>query len=194
MTMETSVDESPLEVVNVVGSGDLDRELDLEQVIQDTNVYEANYEEGMSSVFLKVKKDSGLVISYRSGKYIVRGGKKFDKLHRTNEEFLEVLRDLGIIEDSFKPPFGINNLVFIGDLGHTVELEALVIRLGLENAEFEPEQFPGLVYRPDEFDCVLLVFGSGKVSITGSDDIDEAVEAFGFLEGEVDEQTGRAGD
>lgn len=189
MTMETSVDESPLEVVNVVGSGDLERELDLEQVIQDTDVYEANYEEGMGSVFLKVKEDSGLVILYRSGKYIVRGGKKFDKLHRTNEEFLEVLNDLGIIENSFKPSFRINNLVFVGDLGHTVELETLVIRLGLENAEFEPEQFPGLVYRPDEFDCVLLVFGSGKVSITGSDNIDEAVEAFRFLEGVVDEIT-----
>lgn len=185
--METSVDESPLEVVNVVGSGDLDRELDLEQVIQDIDIYEADYEEGMGSAFVKVKKDSGLVILYRSGKYIVRGGKEFDKLHRTNEEFLEVLTELGIIEDSFEPPFGINNLVFIGDLGSTVELKALFIRLGLENAEFEPEQFPGIVYRPDEFDCVPIVFGSGKVSITGSNNIDEAVEAFRFLKEEVDE-------
>lgn len=186
MTRETSVDESPLEVVNVVGSGDINRELDLEQVARDADVYEANYEEGTGSVFLKVNEGSGLVILYRSGKYIVRGGKEFEKLYRTNDEFLEVLQDLGVIEESHNPSFGINNLVFVGDLGHTVELEALVIQLGLENAEFEPEQFPGLVYRPEEFDCVLLVFGSGKVSITGSDDVDEAVEAFRFLEQEVD--------
>lgn len=186
MARETSIEESPLEVVNIVGSGDLDRELDLEQVTKDADVYEANYEEGTGSIFLKVNEDSGLVILYRSGKYIVRGGKEFDKLYRTNKEFLETLRELGIIEDSYHPSFEINNLVFVGDLGRTVGLEALVIQLGLENAEFEPEQFPGLVYRPDNFDCVLLVFGSGKVSITGSDDTDEAIEAFRFLEEEID--------
>lgn len=186
MSREATIEESPLEVVNVVGSGDLDRELDLKQVTQDADVYEANYEEGTGSVFLKINEDSGLVILYRSGKYIVRGGKEFEKLYRTNEEFIEKLTELGILEESYDSSFEINNLVFVGDLGHTVGLEALVIRLGLENAEFEPEQFPGLVYRPDNFNCVLLVFGSGKVSITGSDDIEEAIEAFHFLEQKVD--------
>nr|WP_231736949.1 TATA-box-binding protein C [Halobacterium sp. CBA1126] len=186
MTPETSVEESPLEVVNIVGSGDLGLELDLAQVTKDVDVHEAKYEEGTGSAFLKVEEDSGLVILYRSGKYIVRGGKEFEKLYRTNEEFLEVIRELGIIEDTLAPSFRINNLVFVGTLGYTVELDALVVQLGLENAEFEPEQFPGLVYRPDEFDCVLLVFGSGKVIITGSDDIDEAVEAYESLKQEID--------
>jgi transcription initiation factor TFIID TATA-box-binding protein len=188
MNPEAITDE-PLKIVNVVGSGDLERELDLEQFTQDAEVHEANYKKEMGSVFLNVKENSGLVILYRSGKYIVRGGKQFEKLNRTNEEFLEVLKDLGIIEDSFEPSFGINNLVFVGDLSHAVELEGLAIQLGLENAEFEPEQFPGLVYRPTQFDCILIVFGSGKVSITGSDNINEAVEAFRFLEREVDEIT-----
>jgi transcription initiation factor TFIID TATA-box-binding protein len=185
MSRETTIEESPLEVVNVVGSGDLGRELDLEQVAQDAEVYEAKYEEGTGSVFLKVNEDSGLVILYRSGKYIVRGGKEFEKLYRTNEEFVEILTELGILEESYDPSFEINNLVFVGDLGHSVGLEALVIQLGLENAEFEPEQFPGLVYRPDNFNCVLLVFGSGKVSITGSDKIEEAIEAFDSLNKEI---------
>lgn len=185
MSRETTIEESPLEVVNVVGSGDLGRELDLEQVAQDAEVYEAKYEEGTGSVFLKVNEDSGLVILYRSGKYIVRGGKEFEKLYRTNEEFVEILTELGILEESYDPSFEINNLVFVGDLGHSVGLEALVIQLGLENAEFEPEQFPGLVYRPDDFNCVLLVFGSGKVSITGSDKIEEAIEAFDSLNKEI---------
>jgi transcription initiation factor TFIID TATA-box-binding protein len=179
------VDSSPLELVNVVGSGDIDRELDLEQVARDADVYESNYEQGTSSVFLKVNEDSGLVILYRSGKYIIRGGKEFEKLRRTNEEFLDTVRQLKIIEKADTPPFRINNLVFIGDVGSTIALEGLVVRLGLENAEFEPEMFPGIVYRPEQFDCVLLVFGSGKVNITGSDDVNEAIEAFRFLEQEV---------
>ena len=187
MSQEKLVEKSPLEVVNVVGSGDINRELDLEQVAQDADIYEANYKRGTGAVYLRVKEGSGLVILYNSGKYIVRGGKTFEKLHRTNEEFLNVIRDLGIIERSENPPFGINNLVFVGDIGHTVPLEALVIQLGLENAEFEPELFPGLVYRPENYNCVLLVFGSGKVSITGTKNVDEAVEAFQLLTEKVDE-------
>jgi transcription initiation factor TFIID TATA-box-binding protein len=37
----------------------------------------------------------------------------------------------------------------------------------LEHIEYEPEQFPGLVYRLDEPEVVALLFGSGKVVVTG---------------------------
>jgi transcription initiation factor TFIID TATA-box-binding protein len=43
----------------------------------------------------------------------------------------------------------------------------MAIGLGLEHVEYEPEQFPGLVYRLDEPSVVVLFFGSGKVVVTG---------------------------
>ena len=55
----------------------------------------------------------------------------------------------------------------------------IAIGLGLESIEYEPEQFPGLVYRMDEPDVVILLFGSGKIVITGgkrTEDAQEAVE------------------
>ena len=65
----------------------------------------------------------------------------------------------------------------------TLDLSALAIGLGLEFTEYEPEQFPGLVYRPTNYDCVMLIFGSGKVIITGTTDVDLAEEAVtGLLE------------
>lgn len=187
MTKESILeDENPLEIVNIVGSGDIGREVDVEQVSIDADVYQANYKEGSSSVLLRFSDESGLIILYRSGKYIIRGGKDYEKLHRTKNDFFDLLRRLGLIEGSSSPTFKINNIVFVGDLGQSVNLEALVIQLGLENAEFEPEQFPGIVYRPPEFDCVLLIFGSGKMSITGSNDEDEAVDAYRAVESEVE--------
>jgi transcription initiation factor TFIID TATA-box-binding protein len=185
MSRETIIEESPLEIVNIVGSGNLGRELDLEQISQDINVYEADYEKKTGSVFLKIDEDLGLVILYRSGKYIVRGGKEFEKLYQTNEKFIDVLIDLNILKEKFNRHIEVNNLVFVGDLDHSVELELLVIQLGLENAEFEPEQFSGLIYRPSKFNCVLLVFGSGKVVITGSASIEVAIEAFESLSQEI---------
>ncbi|MFC7188272.1 transcription factor [Halorubrum yunnanense] len=181
MSRKTTIEKSCLDVVNIVGSGDLGVEIELEQVAQDVDAFEMNYQEETGSVFMKFTEDTGLIILYRTGKYIVRGGNNFEKLNRTNKEFIERFTDLGILEESYDPAFEINNLVFVGDIGHTVELEALFIELGFENAEFEPEQFAGLVYRPNDYNCVLLVFGSGKVVITGSDDENEAIDVFHFL-------------
>src|SRR6266571_5170687 len=56
---------------------------------------------------------------------------------------------------------------------------AVAITLGLGAVEYEPEQFPGLVYRIDEPKVVLLMFGSGKVVCTGARkpaDVEKAVE------------------
>ncbi|NYT01121.1 MAG: TATA-box-binding protein, partial [Methanocellales archaeon] len=53
------------------------------------------------------------------------------------------------------------------DLGSELNLNAIAIGLGLENIEYEPEQFPGLVYRIKEPKVVVLVFGSGKLVVTG---------------------------
>lgn len=66
----------------------------------------------------------------------------------------------------------VENIVTSADMGKTLNLEA--ITLDLENTEYEPEQFPGLVYRLDEPKVVLLLFGSGKVVCTGAKTNDEA--------------------
>jgi transcription initiation factor TFIID TATA-box-binding protein len=175
-------DEFPLKVVNVIGSGDLDREIDLVQVARDANIFRAEIKNSMSALFLQFDEAEGLVILYRTGKYIIRGRKEYDKLYRANEEFLELVKNLGIIQEDENPSLELNNVVFVGDLSQRINLEELVVRIGLETAEFEPEQFPGLVYRPSEYDCVLLVFGSGKVSITGSASEETALKAFQQLE------------
>jgi transcription initiation factor TFIID TATA-box-binding protein len=181
-------DESPyqnsLEIVNVVGSGDLSREIDLGVLCEDIGE-EADYEAGESALFFRPRDYSGLVMVYRTGKYIVRGGESFDNLQQVNSIFLNQLADLGVISNNEEVPFVIKNIVFVGDIGEEVILEKLVIQLGLENTEFEPEQFPGLVYRPEEFSCVLLVFGSGKVVITGSSDKRESRKALEKLKSKI---------
>ena len=67
------------------------------------------------------------------------------------------------------PSYDFNHVtsVFVGDLGQEVDLSKMSILLGLESTEYEPEQFPGLIYRPPESPFVLLIFASGKVVITG---------------------------
>ena len=47
----------------------------------------------------------------------------------------------------------------------------------VSNVEYEPEQFPGLVYRLDEPDVVALLFGSSKTVITGGKEPEDAEAA-----------------
>jgi len=76
------------------------------------------------------------------------------------------LRALQIPVDD-DPEITVQNIVSSADLGVDLNLNAIAIGLGLENIEYEPEQFPGLVYRLDEPEVVALLFGSGKLVVTG---------------------------
>ena len=70
------------------------------------------------------------------------------------------------------------NIVASSDLGQEIDLNAIAITLGLDRVEYEPEQFPGLVYRIEEPKVVLLLFGSGKMVCTGAkkpQDVETAV-------------------
>ncbi len=77
------------------------------------------------------------------------------------------------------PEITIQNIVASADLGTVLNLNAIAIGLGLENIEYEPEQFPGLVYRLSTPKVVMLLFGSGKLVVTGGkkpEDAEAAVE------------------
>lgn len=60
----------------------------------------------------------------------------------------------------------------------TLNLNALAIGLGFKNTEYEPEQFPSLIYRSADVDSVVLLFASDCVVITGSPDLDTVEDVF----------------
>src|SRR5205807_2389699 len=75
--------------------------------------------------------------------------------------------------------YKIENVVASTSLGKELDLQAIAISLGGGKVEYEPEQFPGLVYRIDEPKVVVLLFGSGKLVCTGARtpaDVEKAVE------------------
>ena len=71
--------------------------------------------------------------------------------------------------------------VFMETFDRSIDLERLVLKLGLEQTEYEPEQFPALIYRPPELDVTLLVFSSGKIIIGGTMSKRTAQEAIDHL-------------
>lgn len=96
------------------------------------------------------------------------GANSIAEIERTRELLLNLFLDLGLIDEAEDENFSVKNMVFTADMDRSVDLHSLLMRLGIESIEYEPEQFPGLIYRPEEHDCILLVFASGKVVITGA--------------------------
>ncbi|MCK5233285.1 MAG: TATA-box-binding protein, partial [Candidatus Aenigmarchaeota archaeon] len=77
---------------------------------------------------------------------------------------VERIKELGI-EINKVNDIKIQNIVASAYVG--TELNLNQIAFELEGTEYEPEQFPGLVYRLDYPKTVFLLFSSGKVICTG---------------------------
>jgi len=175
-----------VEVVNAVGSGALGIELDLKQLAADIEDPIARYDpDKYPGMYLRLDEDGALITLYRNGKYIITGADSEEAVYNRRDEFLSLLVDMGVLETTTDTGFSMQNFVCSGDLSTDLDLNALALRLGLENTEYEPEQFPGLVYRPPEAQSVILLFGSGRVVLTGSSDLAIAREDFKLVENAV---------
>lgn len=158
-----------IDPVNIVGSGDLGVEIDLEALSKD--LMGASYDpDKYNGLYFRTVDDSPLVIIYRTGKYIITGCGSIGGLSKTRETTLSSLGEVGLIEGTDDLKFSVQNIVCEVDYGQDLNLHTVMLALGLEDTEYEPEQFPGLVYRPERSDCVSLLFSSGKIIITGCND------------------------
>lgn len=177
-----------MEIVSTMGSGSLGREINLQELVIALQEHLAGTLEssshGTSMVTIRFEEGGPAYTLYRTGTFQIRGAKDPDVLKEAKGRLLSTLDEIGleVSEHSFEQ----KTAVFMEDLRRKVNLEALAVLLGLQNTEYEPEQFPGLVYRPEEYGVTLLVFASGKVIIGGTTSHSLAEEAVNELRNEVE--------
>lgn len=184
----TPLDSNNMEIVSTMGSGSIGRELDLETFVSEVDKYietpiDANFSSD-SMVTIRLEEDGEAYTIFRTGSFQIRGAKNKDRLRETATHFREVLSKIGVEIPNYE--FRHVTTVFMEDLGREVNLEVLAIALGMEETEYEPEQFPGLIYRPSEYEVTLLVFATGKIIIGGTTDRDEAIYAVQSIEDELE--------
>jgi len=123
---------------------------------------------------------------FRSGKVVCTGANSVADVTTALDHVFAELRELGVqVDDS--PDVEIQNILSSADFGHPLNLQAIAIGLGLEHIENEPEQIPGLVYHLDAPSVVALLFGSGKLLITGGEQIDDAQQALNGIQDRLTE-------
>lgn len=172
-------------IVNVVASSAVDQELDLKQLGPD--LQGADYDsDRFPGLMYRTQDPKATSLIFRSGKILVTGASSVAAVLTVLENIFSALDDLGIhVPDS--PSGTVQNIVSSADLDRSLNLNAIAIGLGLENVEYEPEQFPGLVYRIDEPDVVVLLFGSGKIIVTGAKTTEDAERAIDVVCSRLDD-------
>jgi len=134
--------------------------------------------EQFPGLIYRLKEPKTATLLFRSGKVVCTGAKSLDDVHKAIRKVAKQIEDAGIKVNT-DPDVEVQNIVASSDLETKINLNAIAISLGLEKVEYEPEQFPGLVYRIDDPKVVVLLFGSGKLVCTGAkqpDDVKRAVE------------------
>jgi transcription initiation factor TFIID TATA-box-binding protein len=119
--------------------------------------------------------DDTYVAFYRSGRCSITGIDSVEHFEDVVGRVNEVMRDL--LEFDFTPESKVSNIVVTTTIDMDVQLETLAIQLGLKNIEYEPEQFPALIYHVPDSDAVILVFSNGKLLCTGLSDLNTITDA-----------------
>ncbi|ASI98888.1 TATA-box-binding protein [Thermococcus celer] len=162
-----------LRIENIVASVDLFTQLNLERVIEMCPHSKYNPEE-FPGIICRFDEPKVALLIFSSGKLVVTGAKSVEDIERAVNKLIQMLKKIGA-KFSRAPQIDIQNMVFSGDIGMEFNLDA--VALSLPNCEYEPEQFPGVIYRVKEPRAVILLFSSGKIVCSGAKSEHDAWEA-----------------
>jgi transcription initiation factor TFIID TATA-box-binding protein len=167
--------DASIQIQNVVAAATLNQRLDLKAIVRGNPTVEYRPKTFPGLVF-RLKRPKTAILIFNSGKMVCTGAKSEKEAKRAVKKTVRELRKTGIIIPG-KPEIKIVNIVASANLSGKIELEesAYILRKTM----YEPEQFPGLIYRMDEPKVVILLFASGKLVCTGAtkeDDVHIAIE------------------
>ena len=167
--------EDSLKIENIVASAKVADSLDLQMI--SAKIKDAEYnKKRFPGVVLRMQDPKIAALVFGSGKVVLTGAKSVDSLSKGLEILGQKLRELEIdIPNELE--YKIQNIVTSADLGTPINLNKIAVGFNLDRIEYEPEQFPGLVYRLEEPKVVVLLFGSGKLIITGGKQPEDAKKA-----------------
>lgn len=156
--------KSNLKVQNIVATTSLGKPISLTKLARTQSNTEYN-PETFPGLILRVKKPKSAVLVFTSGNLVCTGTKSISQVKQVIDIVIKQLRKIGV-RITEKPKINVQNIVASGNIDIMLNLNVLALELG--NTEYEPEQFPGLVYKLIEPTATFLLFSNGKLVCTGT--------------------------
>ncbi|MGB2728459.1 MAG: TATA-box-binding protein [Halobacteriota archaeon] len=168
-----------IKVENVVANARIADSLDLEYI--ESKLEDAVFtKKKFPGLVYRTKEPKSAFLIFRSGKVVCTGSKTKEGVRVVMDKLAADLRNLGI-DVVEHPEFKVQNIVASANLGRELNLGAIVVGLELEGMEYEPEVFPGLVYRIKEPKSAILIFSSGRLVITGGKTVEDCERSVNTL-------------
>jgi len=173
---EVSAREEPkpeANIENIVATVILDHGLDLNLI--EARIIDVEYNpDQFPGLIYRMRNPRVTALIFKSGKMVVTGTKSINELVYAVKRILKSLQEHGM-ELRGRPKIQVQNIVASANLHVNIDLEKAAFVL--PGSMYEPDQFPGLIYRMDKPRVVLLIFSSGKMVITGAKRENEVFEA-----------------
>lgn len=171
----TPLDSSILpQLQNIVSTVNLNCKLDLKKIALHARNAEYNPKR-FAAVIMRIREPRTTALIFSSGKMVCTGAKSEDDSRLAARKYARIIQKLGFNAKFLD--FKIQNMVGSCDVKFPIRLEGLVLTHG-KFSSYEPELFPGLIYRMVKPRIVLLIFVSGKVVLTGAKVRQEIYDAF----------------
>ncbi|HDP73344.1 MAG TPA: TATA-box-binding protein [Candidatus Woesearchaeota archaeon] len=169
--------DKDITVVNIVVSSSLGKEVPLEKMATVLANTEYNPEQ-FPGLVLRIKEPKTSALIFNSGNIVCTGARSLQKVRESINRIKEAVAKVGV-NVTIEPKITVQNIVASGSIGMDLNLNKLAITM--RNTEYEPEQFPGLVYKLNDPDisATFLLFSNGKIVCTGTkseDAVHRAVE------------------
>jgi len=174
--------EFQVKVENVVSFVPLGKKIPLVKLMSSIENAEYKPEQFPGLVYRTTDPKTAALI-FSSGKIVCTGAKSIEKSREAVKMVVERIRKAGI-QMPKKYEVKIENIVASTKIHAKLNLEE--ITFSLENAEYEPEQFPGLVYRISEPRIAFLLFSSGKIICTGAQNVEDIHTALKKLKSKLE--------
>jgi len=168
-----------IKIVNVVATANLSRALNLRTIALAARNAEFNPDR-FNALVVRFDKPSSTGLVFSSGKIVVTGVKSEADASMACKRIAAMVKKLGFekaVAANDLNEFKVQNIVAQSDLGFPIQLEHLAFEHH-KFASYEPEIFPGLIYRMQDPKLVCLIFVTGKIVFTGAkfqEDIPEAM-------------------
>ncbi|XP_077394505.1 TATA box-binding protein-like 2 isoform X1 [Festucalex cinctus] len=159
---------------NIVSTVNLGCPLDLKFIALQARNAEYNPKR-FAAVIMRIREPRTTALIFSSGKMVCTGAKSEEQSRLAARKYARVVQKLGFPARFLD--FKIQNMVASCDVCFPIRLEGLVLT-HQQFSSYEPELFPGLIYRMVKPRIVLLIFVSGKVVLTGAKERGEIYEAF----------------
>jgi len=156
--------DSEYKIQNIVATTSLGKPVPLTKLARTQPNTEYN-PETFPGVILRIKEPKSAVLVFSSGNLVCTGTKSLQKARKVIDEVVKQLKKVNV-QITIKPKITVQNIVASGTINLQLNLNYLALEM--ENTEYEPEQFPGLVYKLEDSNATFLLFSNGKLVCTGT--------------------------